>query len=48
VARHARQAAARGPAPVAIHDDGNVRRQSVGIDGAGKLPIPIPGTKGLQ
>jgi hypothetical protein len=40
---YAELAAAPGPAPVAIHNDGDVRGQAPGIDGARERSIGVIG-----
>ena len=40
VAGDARQPAPLRPAPVAVHDDGDVRRDSFGIESQRQFPIP--------
>ena len=37
-----------GPSAVAVHDDGDVRGQTGGIDGLGQSPIPIPRLESFQ
>ena len=48
VPRHAQLAAALGPAPVAVHDDGDVRGQPSGIDRARQRVILLTRFKRLE
>jgi len=41
VARHTRQPPPFGPAPVAVHDDGDVFRQPRRVDGLRQFPVAI-------
>ena len=48
VTSDAGQAAAAGPAAVAVHDHGEVLGQTLGDERGGELPFPGPGLQDLQ